>query len=92
MEFPEIHRGSVWHTTTPERYESIAGYLASHVDLSPYFTKDDDFVPLRCITHSVAKWSFEVAVLFIDGFYELMGIASILEIHRDRLKLEPHID
>ena len=68
--------------------ESIAGYLTPHVDLSPYFTKDDDFVPLRCMTYSVAKWSFEVAVLFIDGFYELMGIASILEIHRDRLKLE----
>lgn len=67
--------------------ESIAGYLTSQVDLSPYFTKDDDFVPLRCMTYSVAKWSFKVAVFFIDGFYELMGIASILEMHRNRLRI-----
>lgn len=67
--------------------KSIAGYLMPKVDLSPYFTKDDDFVPLRSMTYSVAKWSFEVAVSFIDGFYALMGIASKLDEHRKRLIL-----
>lgn len=67
--------------------ESIAGYLTPKVNLSPYFKKDDDFVPLRCMTYSVTKWSFETAVSFIDGFYELLGIASKLDLHRNRLKI-----
>jgi hypothetical protein len=35
MDFPDILRGSIWHTTTPQRYQSIVrdGYLRPEPDL-----------------------------------------------------------
>ena len=52
------------------------GLESKHFSLSPFTGAGNPFFPDKCLGYGCAKWGWESALSFADGFFALVGVAA----------------
>lgn len=55
----------------------------------PFMPMETNFFPHRCLSASLASWAVETSVGFLNGFYQHLGIKSVLDAHAKALVVPP---
>jgi hypothetical protein len=80
-----VHYKPEWDTDQRE-HKKIEDRLKSRFELNPFTIPTDAFFPKRCLGHGCAEWAVKSGKVFINEFFDRLGLANIFP--GDRVELQ----
>ncbi len=59
--------------------DEIEHALGGRFETNPFVSDQSPFFPCRCLSHGCAEWAVKISSMFVDDFFNRMGMTTPLD-------------